>query len=36
MKTYWKGEPGKIAFTFDDGPDPEVTPKVLEVLERKV
>lgn len=35
MKTYWKGEPGKIAFTFDDGPDPEVTPKVLEVLEEE-
>jgi peptidoglycan/xylan/chitin deacetylase (PgdA/CDA1 family) len=32
MKTYWKGERGKVAFTFDDGPDPEVTPKILDVL----
>ena len=32
MKTYWKGEPGKVAFTFDDGPDPSVTPEVLNVL----
>lgn len=32
MKTYWKGEPGKVAFTFDDGPHAEHTPKVLEVL----
>ena len=24
---------GEIALTFDDGPDPEVTPKVLELLE---
>lgn len=35
MKTYWRGEQGKIAFTFDDGPDPEVTPKVLEVLKEE-
>ena len=35
MKTYWKGEPGKIAFTFDDGPHAEQTPRVLEVLERE-
>ena len=32
MKTYWKGEAGKIAFTFDDGPHPDVTPQVLDVL----
>jgi peptidoglycan/xylan/chitin deacetylase (PgdA/CDA1 family) len=25
---------GHIALTFDDGPDPEVTPRVLEVLDR--
>ena len=24
---------GEIAFTFDDGPDPEVTPKVLDLLD---
>lgn len=32
MKTYWKGEPGKIAITFDDGPHAEHTPRVLDVL----
>jgi peptidoglycan/xylan/chitin deacetylase (PgdA/CDA1 family) len=25
---------GEIALTFDDGPDPDVTPKVLDILER--
>lgn len=25
--------PGRVAVTFDDGPDPEVTPAVLEILE---
>lgn len=25
---------GQIAVTFDDGPDPDVTPKVLEILDR--
>lgn len=25
--------PGKVVLTFDDGPDPEVTPKVLDVLD---
>lgn len=25
---------GRVALTFDDGPDPEVTPRVLDVLER--
>jgi peptidoglycan/xylan/chitin deacetylase (PgdA/CDA1 family) len=25
---------GEVALTFDDGPDPEVTPRVLELLER--
>lgn len=27
--------PGAIAFTFDDGPDPETTPRVLELLARR-
>jgi peptidoglycan/xylan/chitin deacetylase (PgdA/CDA1 family) len=29
-----KGKPGKnrIALTFDDGPDPEVTPRILDIL----
>jgi peptidoglycan/xylan/chitin deacetylase (PgdA/CDA1 family) len=35
MKTYWKGQPGKIPFTFDDGPHPEITPKILEVLKEE-
>ena len=26
---------GQIALTFDDGPDPEVTPRVLELLQRR-
>lgn len=30
--TFWKGEKGKVSLTFDDGPHPEVTPKVLTVL----
>ena len=25
---------GEVALTFDDGPDPEVTPRVLDILER--
>lgn len=25
---------GEVAITFDDGPDPEVTPRVLEILDR--
>ncbi|MCF8465756.1 MAG: polysaccharide deacetylase family protein [Flavobacteriales bacterium] len=32
MPTFWRGEKGTVSFTFDDGPDPEVTPKVLDVL----
>jgi peptidoglycan/xylan/chitin deacetylase (PgdA/CDA1 family) len=35
MKTYWKGEPGKIAITFDDGPHPEHTPRILDVLRQE-
>ncbi len=27
-----RGVPGQLALTFDDGPDPEVTPRVLELL----
>lgn len=26
---------GELALTFDDGPDPEVTPRVLEILEQR-
>ncbi|MFC1650977.1 polysaccharide deacetylase family protein [Candidatus Latescibacterota bacterium] len=31
----WEGEPasGVLALTFDDGPDPEITPAVLDVLD---
>lgn len=29
------GAAGAIALTFDDGPDPEVTPKVLDLLDRR-
>jgi peptidoglycan-N-acetylglucosamine deacetylase len=34
--TYWKGPPGskQVALTFDDGPDPEYTARVLEILAR--
>ena len=28
-----KGNGNAICFTFDDGPDPELTPKILEILE---
>ena len=28
------GKPGKIFLTFDDGPIPEITPKVLDILEQ--
>jgi peptidoglycan/xylan/chitin deacetylase (PgdA/CDA1 family) len=35
MKTYWKGQHGKVALTFDDGPHPEITPQVLEVLKEE-
>ena len=30
----FKNENNKIYLTFDDGPDPEVTPEVLEILKR--
>ncbi|MCC6216389.1 MAG: polysaccharide deacetylase family protein [Polyangiaceae bacterium] len=31
---FWRGEPGTrgVALTFDDGPDPATTPRVLELL----
>ncbi len=29
-----RGDPPRIAFTFDDGPDPATTPRVLDVLGR--
>lgn len=28
-------QPGKIALTFDDGPDPEWTPKILDILKER-
>jgi cellulose synthase/poly-beta-1,6-N-acetylglucosamine synthase-like glycosyltransferase/peptidoglycan/xylan/chitin deacetylase (PgdA/CDA1 family) len=28
-------QPGKIALTFDDGPDPDWTPKILDILKAK-
>lgn len=33
-KVHWRGDPGGVALTFDDGPHPEYTPKVLETLDR--
>ena len=31
----WEGEPesGVLSLTFDDGPDPQITPAVLDVLD---
>lgn len=33
---FWRGNPNKkmVCLTFDDGPDPEITPKILEILEK--
>lgn len=31
----WRGEPEGVALTFDDGPDPEFTPQILDVLRRR-
>jgi cellulose synthase/poly-beta-1,6-N-acetylglucosamine synthase-like glycosyltransferase/peptidoglycan/xylan/chitin deacetylase (PgdA/CDA1 family)/spore germination protein YaaH len=28
-------QPGKVAITFDDGPDPEFTPRILDILREK-
>jgi peptidoglycan/xylan/chitin deacetylase (PgdA/CDA1 family) len=33
-KVHWRGDPGGVALTFDDGPHPEYTPKILETLDR--
>jgi len=35
MPTFWKGKKGKITFTFDDGPNAEITPKILQVLKEE-
>jgi len=36
VRAICRGEPGRkhVALTFDDGPDPAVTPKLLDVLDR--
>jgi peptidoglycan/xylan/chitin deacetylase (PgdA/CDA1 family) len=33
-RVHWRGDPGGVALTFDDGPHPEYTPRVLETLDR--
>lgn len=33
-KVSWKGDPRGVALTFDDGPHPLYTPRVLEILDR--
>ncbi len=33
-KVFHRGDPAGVALTFDDGPHPEHTPRVLEILER--
>ena len=34
VKVYgWKEK--QVALTFDDGPDPEYTPKILDILKRE-
>ncbi|MBL4586099.1 MAG: polysaccharide deacetylase family protein [Flavobacteriales bacterium] len=35
MKTYWRGELGKVSFTFDDGPHPIITQQILQVLKEE-
>lgn len=35
VKSIHKGNKKSIAFTFDDGPDPEITPRILAVLKVK-
>jgi cellulose synthase/poly-beta-1,6-N-acetylglucosamine synthase-like glycosyltransferase/peptidoglycan/xylan/chitin deacetylase (PgdA/CDA1 family)/spore germination protein YaaH len=32
---YYGYKPGEVAITFDDGPDPEWTPKILKILKEK-
>jgi peptidoglycan/xylan/chitin deacetylase (PgdA/CDA1 family) len=36
LGSIWRGSPGKrdLFLTFDDGPDPETTPRVLDILEQ--
>ncbi len=33
-RVLWKGDPAGVALTFDDGPHPEHTPRVLEILDK--
>jgi peptidoglycan-N-acetylglucosamine deacetylase len=33
-RVLWKGNPAGVALTFDDGPHPEHTPRILETLDR--
>ena len=33
-KVFHRGDPAGVALTFDDGPHPEHTPRVLEILDR--
>ena len=33
-RVLWKGDPGGVALTFDDGPHPEHTPQVFDILDR--
>lgn len=35
IRTYWKGPKGKVAITFDDGPHPVYTPRILQVLDQE-
>ncbi|TKT90934.1 polysaccharide deacetylase family protein [Dyadobacter frigoris] len=35
VKSIHKGNKKSVAFTFDDGPDPEITPRILAVLKEK-
>ena len=32
---YYGYKPGVVALSFDDGPDPKWTPKILDILKRK-
>jgi cellulose synthase/poly-beta-1,6-N-acetylglucosamine synthase-like glycosyltransferase/peptidoglycan/xylan/chitin deacetylase (PgdA/CDA1 family)/spore germination protein YaaH len=35
IKRFGAGNPKKIAITFDDGPNPDYTPKILDILKEK-
>ncbi|WP_159471671.1 polysaccharide deacetylase family protein [Dyadobacter sp. 3J3] len=35
VKSIHRGNKKSVAFTFDDGPDPEITPRILAVLKEK-